>query len=143
MATAVATSASGISKESPKPNESGNEKTQQTQMPSESERKSSQKGVEITYEPYTHESQLYELVPLIDQNLSEPYSTFTFRHFVNEWPQLCILARHEGKCVGGVMCKMERDNRVNYSITRLNCSDFSLLFACHNSSADNLIPLVL
>ena len=30
---------------------------------------------------------------LIDNELSEPYSIFTYRYFLNQWPQLCILVR--------------------------------------------------
>jgi hypothetical protein len=30
---------------------------------------------------------------LIDNELSEPYSIFTYRYFLNQWPQLCMLVR--------------------------------------------------
>ena len=30
---------------------------------------------------------------LIDKELSEPYSIFTYRYFINNWRSLCILAR--------------------------------------------------
>jgi len=73
---------------------------------------------------------------LVDQELSEPYSIFTYRYFVYLWPQLSFLvsvilfffyvvgifflglvtvfllvgfqfqAFHKGKCVGTVVCKM-------------------------------------
>jgi len=45
---------------------------------------------------------------LIDNELSEPYSIFTYRYFLNQWPQLCILVLHKGTCVGTVVCKMDR-----------------------------------
>jgi hypothetical protein len=28
---------------------------------------------------------------LIEKDLSEPYSIFTYRYFINDWPSLCIL----------------------------------------------------
>ncbi|KAF9672990.1 hypothetical protein SADUNF_Sadunf11G0101800 [Salix dunnii] len=47
---------------------------------------------------------------LVDQELSEPYSIFTYRYFVYLWPQLSFMAFHKGICVGTVVCKMG-DNR--------------------------------
>jgi hypothetical protein len=30
---------------------------------------------------------------LIEKDLSEPYSVFTYRYFLNNWPDLCLLVR--------------------------------------------------
>ncbi len=32
------------------------------------------------------------MMELIDKDLSEPYSIFTYRYFLRQWPQLCYMA---------------------------------------------------
>lgn len=54
-----------------------------------SKRKSLPPGIEIV--PYTDEEQLTLLIPLIEKDLSEPYSIYTYRYFLHNWPQLCYL----------------------------------------------------
>jgi peptide alpha-N-acetyltransferase len=46
---------------------------------------------EIEYINYTSEEQLPGISALIDKDLSEPYSIYTYRYFVNNWPKLCFL----------------------------------------------------
>ena len=43
---------------------------------------------------------------LIDAELSEPYSIFTYRYFLDAWPDLCFLAYVGGEAVGTVVCKV-------------------------------------
>ncbi|RWR74406.1 GNAT domain-containing protein [Cinnamomum micranthum f. kanehirae] len=61
---------------------------------------------EIEYVSYGGEHHLPLIMRLVDQELSEPYSIFTYRYFVYLWPQLSFLAFHKGNCVGTVVCKM-------------------------------------
>ncbi|KAF4381485.1 hypothetical protein CsatB_028316 [Cannabis sativa] len=61
---------------------------------------------EIDYVSYGGEHHLPLIMGLVDSELSEPYSIFTYRYFVYLWPQLSFLAFHRGKCVGTVVCKM-------------------------------------
>ncbi|KAM1058331.1 hypothetical protein ACFX13_023556 [Malus domestica] len=61
---------------------------------------------EIEYVSYGGEEHLPLIMGLVDQELSEPYSIFTYRYFVYLWPQLCFMAFHGGRCVGTVVCKM-------------------------------------
>ncbi|KAI4348386.1 hypothetical protein L6164_009115 [Bauhinia variegata] len=61
---------------------------------------------DIEYLSYGGEHHLPLIMNLVDQELSEPYSIFTYRYFVYLWPQLSFLAFHKGKCVGTVVCKM-------------------------------------
>ncbi|KAI5651041.1 hypothetical protein M9H77_37046 [Catharanthus roseus] len=65
-----------------------------------------EEGGKIEYVSYGGEEHLPLIMNLVDQELSEPYSIFTYRYFVYLWPQLSFLAFHEGKCVGTVVCKM-------------------------------------
>merc|ERR1712113_389366 len=40
-------------------------------------------------------------------DLSEPYSIFTYRYFINNWPDLCFLTKKEERCVGAIVCKLD------------------------------------
>lgn len=42
---------------------------------------------------YAGEQDLPPLVDLFEADLSEPYSVFTYRYFVNTWPDLCLIVR--------------------------------------------------
>ncbi|PSC69630.1 N-alpha-acetyltransferase MAK3 [Micractinium conductrix] len=44
---------------------------------------------------------------LIDNELSEPYSVFTYRYFLHNWPHLCFLVFAGPHCFGTVVAKME------------------------------------
>jgi N-alpha-acetyltransferase 30 len=48
-------------------------------------------GVDITYVPYSSELQLPGIMTLIENDLSEPYSIYTYRYFINNWPKLCFM----------------------------------------------------
>ncbi|KDN42844.1 acyl-CoA N-acyltransferase [Tilletiaria anomala UBC 951] len=48
--------------------------------------------LEIEYTQYQGEAQLPEIVRLIEKELSEPYIIYTYRYFLQQWPQLCMLA---------------------------------------------------
>lgn len=62
---------------------------------------------DIKYMHYTDESQLSAIMKLMEKDLSEPYSIYTYRYFVNNWPKLCWLAYDGTKCVGAVVCKLD------------------------------------
>jgi len=64
------------------------------------------KSGRVEYVSYKDETQLPDIMALIDQELSEPYSIFTYRYFITLWPDLCFMAFHEGKCIGTIVCKM-------------------------------------
>lgn len=46
----------------------------------------------VTYRKYGGEEDLDDVIRLVDSELSEPYSVFTYRYFLNQWPGLCIFA---------------------------------------------------
>jgi peptide alpha-N-acetyltransferase len=54
---------------------------------------SSSVGEEIAYVSYGGEQHLPLVMSLVDEELSEPYSIFTYRYFVYIWPQLTFLVR--------------------------------------------------
>ncbi len=47
--------------------------------------------VSVRYETYQSEEHLHDLIELIGKDLSEPYSIFTYRYFLHNWPHLCHL----------------------------------------------------
>ncbi len=56
--------------------------------------------------------QLAHIQGLIEKDLSEPYSIYTYRFFLNNWPKLCFMAWSEEKeCVGTIVCKLERHRK--------------------------------
>ncbi|KAJ2487477.1 N-alpha-acetyltransferase 30 [Coemansia sp. RSA 2050] len=66
----------------------------------------------ITYSTYQTEDDLIPAIKLIERDLSEPYSIYTYRYFVHQWPSLCILAHHDQKeCAGVIICKLEPHRR--------------------------------
>lgn len=83
----------------------------------------------IDFVDYQDESQLDDVMRLVGQDLSEPYSVFTYRYFLHRWPQLCILAvpTDDDKSVGGhrrpigcVVCKIDVDFESNETVQELN-----------------------
>jgi GNAT superfamily N-acetyltransferase len=56
---------------------------------------------------YKDENDLLLLKSMIDKELVEPYSIFTFRMFVHPWPQLCHFCYVDGAPVGVVVCKID------------------------------------
>jgi peptide alpha-N-acetyltransferase len=44
---------------------------------------------------------------MIDQELSEPYSIYTYRYFLYGWPDLCIYAKYGDKIIGVIIGKLE------------------------------------
>ncbi|XP_016955791.1 uncharacterized protein LOC108028454 [Drosophila biarmipes] len=67
----------------------------------------SRNGQQLTFCVFHDESQLKVLHSLIDKELSEPYSIYTYRYFVYNWPDLCFFALDGGRYVGVIVCKME------------------------------------
>lgn len=47
--------------------------------------------VTITYMNYQSENQMEDIMSLITKDLSEPYSVYTYRYFIHNWPKLSFL----------------------------------------------------
>lgn len=47
----------------------------------------------IEYVGYESELQMGAIMALITKDLSEPYSIYTYRYFIHNWPNLCFLVR--------------------------------------------------
>lgn len=71
----------------------------------------------VTISRYVGEEQMGIIMSLIDAELSEPYTVYTYRYFLNQWPQLCFLA-HLGeapqrRAIGVIICKLDRHLKGN------------------------------
>lgn len=93
-----------------------------------------QQPFKIRYEEYTDERQLSLMTSLIEADLSEPYSIYTYRHFVCNYNDLSILAMKidnsnnidtldesnynslSTECIGCIVCNIQndRDNENTY-----------------------------
>ncbi len=61
----------------------------------------------VRYVDYVDESVLPTIQTLVGKDLSEPYSIFTYRYFLHQWPKLCICAYDDDKMIGIIVCKAE------------------------------------
>lgn len=70
---------------------------------------------DVLYVDYTDESWLDDIRVLVAKDLSEPYSIFTYRYFLHNWPKLCVcvFAKTEtgerGEMIGTLLCKAEQE----------------------------------
>lgn len=67
----------------------------------------------VTISRYAGESEMGVIMSIIDEELSEPYTVYTYRYFLNQWPQLCFLAHVDSRAVGVVICKLDRHLKGN------------------------------
>lgn len=66
----------------------------------------------IEYVVYKSEEQMPDIMRLITKDLSEPYSIYTYRYFIHNWPKLCFLAMSGDKCVGAIVCKLDMHKKM-------------------------------
>ncbi|KAJ1359737.1 hypothetical protein KIN20_018524 [Parelaphostrongylus tenuis] len=73
--------------------------------------KVNEKASSIILVDYKDENQIGDIMRLITKDLSEPYSIYTYRYFIHNWPELCILAYDtiSEVYVGAVVCKLDRN----------------------------------
>lgn len=45
----------------------------------------------IKYVNYQSEEQMPDIINLMQKDLSEPYSVYTYRYFINNWSKLCFM----------------------------------------------------
>ncbi|KAG0677228.1 N-alpha-acetyltransferase mak3 [Pichia californica] len=71
------------------------------------------------------DKEISDVEAITSKHLSEPYSIYVYRFFINNWPDLCLLALNEGKVVGNIICKVEphRNVRVRGYIGMLSVED--------------------
>ncbi|KAK3912910.1 N-alpha-acetyltransferase 30 [Frankliniella fusca] len=62
---------------------------------------------DIVYVSYESELQMPDIMRIMNKDLSEPYSIYTYRYFIYNWPKLCFLAMIGSECVGAIVCKLD------------------------------------
>lgn len=82
----------------------GGERQLETESTDMHDAEGSPKGVEelsrgvpsgVIFVPYESELQLPHIMRLMKADLSEPYSIYTYRYFIHNWPNLCFLVGKE------------------------------------------------
>lgn len=68
--------------------------------------------LKVDYVNYENELQMSAIMRLIQKDLSEPYSIYTYRYFIHNWPKLCFLAMSSGEVVGAIVCKLDVHKKV-------------------------------
>ena len=68
----------------------------------------------VTFVPYESELQLPHIMRLMKADLSEPYSIYTYRYFIHNWPNLCFLV--------GWNCSVAIHSIANHSELTRGCS---------------------
>ena len=63
----------------------------------------------LTYKTYPGEEELHKIIDLMKEELSEPYPIFTYRYFVNLFPDCNILVYDKDKFVGCIIGKCEKN----------------------------------
>jgi peptide alpha-N-acetyltransferase len=84
---------------------------QQPAETSENNEASPTENSSIVIETYKDETQMPDIMNVITKELSEPYSIYTYRFFIHNWPELCLLARDTtNNCnIGVIVCKLDHD----------------------------------
>lgn len=72
---------------------------------------------DILYVDYADESMLGNIQLLVAKDLSEPYSVFTYRYFLHNWPSLCVCVyskngEERGEMIATVICKADYEREV-------------------------------
>lgn len=65
---------------------------------------------DIKYRQFDLSDGIETLIRMIETELSEPYSIFLYRHFINDFPELTIVATYEEKIIGCIIGKLEDKN---------------------------------
>ena len=48
----------------------------------------------LYFETFSDERDLEPIIKLVEQDLSEPYSIYTYRFFIYEYPKMCIMVQN-------------------------------------------------
>jgi N-alpha-acetyltransferase 30 len=65
---------------------------------------------DLKYEIYKNETQMERIKYLMDLDLSEPYSIYTYRYFMNHFPNHTILAvdpQKDNLIIGAIVSKLD------------------------------------
>ena len=72
----------------------------------------------ITFRTFESEEDLQIIMKMMMVQLSEPYPIYTYRYFVQKWPELSIMAWYEGECIASCVSKLEDQDKPNEGLVR-------------------------
>ena len=73
----------------------------------------------VCYSQYSGETQLEAIAGLIEKDLSEPYTIFTYRYFLNEWPNLTfVVTDGVNKMIAVIICRIDTHHEQRGSTRR-------------------------
>jgi N-alpha-acetyltransferase 30 len=69
---------------------------------------------DIYFHSYQSEHEMSSIMSLISGTLSEPYSIYTYRYFIHNWPDLCFLCsnRKTNELIGAIVSKLDIHKKV-------------------------------
>lgn len=69
---------------------------------------------ELYFHSYKSEEEMSSIMSLISSTLSEPYSIYTYRYFIHNWPDLCFLCstREDNQLIGSIVSKLDLHKKV-------------------------------
>ncbi|UJR25503.1 hypothetical protein I4U23_006849 [Adineta vaga] len=69
---------------------------------------------DIYFHSYQSEKEMSSIMSLISGTLSEPYSIYTYRYFIHNWPDLCFLCsnRETNELIGSIVSKLDIHKKV-------------------------------
>ncbi|CAF2721052.1 unnamed protein product [Rotaria sp. Silwood2] len=69
---------------------------------------------EIYFHSYQSENEMSSIMSLISGTLSEPYSIYTYRYFIHNWPDLCFLCSNQktNELIGAIVSKLDLHKKV-------------------------------
>lgn len=69
---------------------------------------------ELYFHSYQSEKEMSSIMSLISGTLSEPYSIYTYRYFIHNWPDLCFLCsnRETNELIGSIVSKLDLHKKV-------------------------------
>lgn len=59
---------------------------------------------------FSNEEELNWIVDILRKELAEPYSLYTYNHFLTTWPDLTIMAYHNDKIIGCIIGSYDTTN---------------------------------
>lgn len=97
---------------------------------------------EIRFVSYESEVQMPDIIQLVQRDLSEPYSVYTYRYFIHNWGKLCFLAYDGTNCVGVIVCKLETRDKNEQTQHDLTCTPSNQAEPSSNG-INNIMPTKL
>ena len=76
----------------------------------------------IVFRPFATEQDLQTVITMIGKELSEPYPIYTYRYFVQKWPELTLLAHFEGepdKIIACIVSKLDYQPKIDDKTNKL------------------------